>query len=268
MTTTHRLDVPGATLHYEVRGSGPVLMLMGAPMGAAAFAPLADALADDFTVVTHDPRGISDSRLVDPEQDSTPQHRADDAAAVLDALGAASADGFGSSGGAVTGLALVSRHPGRLRTLVAHEPPVLRLLPDADRRLAEVDDIVATFHRDGLEAAWAKFMATSGLDRDDDASAPPDFQPSEQDLADSARFLAHELRGTTRYLPEVEALRSSSTRVVVGLGVESSGLDTFLTSKALAEGLGSQPLEFPGEHVGFTEHPAEFADVLRTVLLP
>ncbi|MFF1644665.1 alpha/beta fold hydrolase [Streptomyces sp. NPDC058240] len=52
-------------------------------------------------------------------------------AAIVDALGADSADVFGSSGGAVTGLALVARHPARVRTLVAHEPPVMELLPDA-----------------------------------------------------------------------------------------------------------------------------------------
>src|SRR4029077_21146719 len=106
----------------------------------------------------HDPRGISGSRLDDPEQDSTPDLRADDVAAILDALGAGTADIFGTSGGAVTGLALVTRHPGRVRTLIAHEPPLLQLLPDAAERTAAADDIVATLHRDGQAAAWEKFM--------------------------------------------------------------------------------------------------------------
>src|SRR5918997_1040576 len=136
MTTTHTLSVPGARLYYEVRGSGPLLVVMGSPMGAAAFAPLADELAADRTVVTLDPRGISHSVLDDPAQDSTPDLRAGDVAAILDDLGAGSADVFGSSGGAVTGLALVTRNPGRVRTLVAHEPPLLALLPDAPERHA------------------------------------------------------------------------------------------------------------------------------------
>lgn len=72
MVTTRTLDVPGAHLSYEARDSGPVLVLTGAPMNAAHFAPLADALADEYTVVTHDPRGISGSTLDDPTQDSTP----------------------------------------------------------------------------------------------------------------------------------------------------------------------------------------------------
>ena len=268
MTTTHGIDVPGARLRYEVRGSGPLLLVMGAPMPAAAFAPLADALAGDHTVVTHDPRGIAGSPLDDPEEDSTPELRADDVAALLDALGADSADVFGSSGGAVTGLAVVAHHPGRLRTLVAHEPPLLELLPDAAERRAEVDETVETFRREGLEAAWRRFMVNAGFgDGDGDgAPTPPREEPSEQELADGARFFAHELRGTTRYLPDVPALTAGPTRVVVGIGVASGRLLTYGTSTALAALLGTAPIEFPGDHGGFLDQPEDFAEVLREVL--
>ncbi|MER6945804.1 alpha/beta hydrolase [Nonomuraea sp. NPDC000554] len=264
MTTTRTLDIPGGRLRYEIRGSGPLLLVVGAPMGAAAFAPLADALAADHTVLTHDPRGIAGSPLDDPEQDSTPELRADDVAALLDALGAESADVFGSSGGAVTGLALVARHPGRVRTLVAHEPPLLELLPDAAERRATVEDIVATFHREGHEAAWRKFMISSGFD--EDAAPPQQGEPSQQDLADSARFFAHELRGTTRYVPDVAALTAGPARVVVGIGATSGGLVTHPTSTALAELLGTPPVVFPGDHGGFLWKPVEFAEVLRKAL--
>ena len=111
--TSRSLDVPGARLHYEVRGEGPLVLVIGSPMPAADFAPLAHALAGDHTVVTYDPRGLSHSTIDDPRQDATPELRADDVAALIDALGADRADVFGSSGGAVTGLALVTRHPGR-----------------------------------------------------------------------------------------------------------------------------------------------------------
>lgn len=270
MTSTHILDVPGGRLYYEVRGAGPLLLVTGAPMGAAAFAPLADVLAVDHTVVTHDPRGIAASRLDDPDQDSTPELRADDAVALLDALGAESADVFGSSGGAVTGLAMVTRHPGRVRTLVAHEPPLLELLPDAAERRAGVDDMVETFHREGLAAALTKFMAGAGFDGGQDsadsAPTPPPGEPSEQDLADGARFFGHELRGTTRYVPDVASLTATATRVLIGIGVGSRGLVTYQTSVALADALGTPPVEFPGDHGGFLADPAKFADVLRHVL--
>ncbi|MFI7705756.1 alpha/beta fold hydrolase [Nonomuraea sp. NPDC049480] len=267
MPTTHTLHVPGARLHYEVRGAGPLLFVIGSPMDAEAFAPFADALAGDHTVVTLDPRGISNSTLDDPGQDSTPELRADDVAAIMDALGAESADVFGSSGGAVTGLALVERHPRRVRTLVAHEPPVLELLPDAAERRAVVEDIIETHEREGVGAAWMKFMISAGFDMEaEGAPAGPPGEPSAQDLANSARFFAHELRGTTRYVPDVAKLTAGPARVLVGVGVESGNLITYRTSAVLAERLGTPPVEFPGDHGGFLARPAECADVLRKAL--
>lgn len=262
------LTTPDGQLYYEVRGSGPLLLVMGSPMAAAAFAPVADALASDHTVVTHDPRGISHSVLTDPEQDSTPALRADDVVALLDALGAESADVFGSSGGAVTGLALAERHPRRVRTVVAHEPPLLELLPDAAERRAGVDDMIQTFHQEGLEAAFLKFMISAGfdLDSDDGMPGPPPGASQEQDLADGARFFAHELRGTTRYVPDIAALRAGPARVVVGIGADSGGLVTYQTSVALAERLGTAPVEFTGDHGGFIGEPVRFADELRKAL--
>jgi pimeloyl-ACP methyl ester carboxylesterase len=240
-------------------------------MAAADFAPLAHALATDHTVVTYDPRGQADSPIDDPTQDSTPELRADDVAAILDALGADSADVFGSSGGAITGLALVIGHPGRVRTLVAHEPPLLGLLPDAARHHANTDEIIATFHRDGPEAAWMKFMVTAGFDMDDpNAGPPPGPEPTAADiakqLAGAARFFDHELRNGTRWLPDVSALRSSDARVIVGLGADSGRLLTHGTSTALAATLGTGPVEFPGDHGGFIGAPGAFADRLREVL--
>jgi pimeloyl-ACP methyl ester carboxylesterase len=265
--TSHTLAVPGARLHYEVRGSGPVLALIGSPMNAASFGPIADALAGHHTVITYDPRGISGSTVDDPSQDSTPDLRADDVAAILDAVGASSADVFGSSGGAVTALALVARHPQRVRTLVAHEPPLLELLPDAAERRAEVDDMVDTFHRDGHAAAFAKFMAAAGFDVDGDtAPAAAPGEPTEQALADGAWFFEHELRPTASYLPDVEALTAAPTRVIVGIGADSGRLLTHRTSTALAELLGTPPVQFPGDHGGFLTQPAQFAARLGEVL--
>jgi len=274
MTTTHTVTVPGATIHYEVRGSGPVLVIAGSPMAGRFFGPLADALSDSYTVVTHDPRGISDSPMDDPARPSTPDERADDIVAVLDAIGAERADIFGSSGGAVSGLALVTRHPSRVRTLVAHEPPLWAILPDAAEQMAITDDIVATFHRDGPGPAFAKFMAQAGFDRDEpgpaahdpaaDQAGPP--QPSEQDVADGARMLGLDIKGTTEYLPDVPALTARPGQVVIGVGATSPGLLTYRSTAALADLLGVPMVEFPGDHGGFLPEPVAFGRVLKRVL--
>ena len=259
------VTVPGAHLHYEIRGDGPLLLVIGSPMAAAEFAPLADALASDHTVVTYDPRGHGSSAISGPHDDATPDQRADDIVAILDDLGAADADVFGSSGGAVTGLALVSRHAGRVRTLLAHEPPLLELLPDAEEQRAATDAIVDTFRTEGFGPAWHRFMVNAGFDLPSpgpDAPAPP--APTGQQLAEAARFFEHELRPTTRYLADIPALAVSD--VVVGIGEDSGHLITYRTSVALAEVLGSKPVYFPGDHGGFLGAPVQFADRLRQIL--
>jgi pimeloyl-ACP methyl ester carboxylesterase len=266
--TTRTVTVPGARLHYEIRGSGPLLLVIGSPMASADFASLADALAGDHTVVTYDPRGHANSAIDDPDEDATAESRADDIAAILDDLGAESADVFGSSGGAVTGLAMVTRHAGRVRTLVAHEPPLLELLPDAAQQRASTEDIIDTFHTSGLHAAWYKFMANAGFDMTAPEGAPVEAapEPSDDDRREAARFFDHELRPTTRYLPDIDALKNSSSRVLVGLGVDSGALVTHGTSTALAQLLGSTPVEFPGDHGGFLGAPGDFAGRLTEVL--
>lgn len=275
MTTTHGLisrsvDVPGARLHYEVRGSGPMVLVIGSPMAAAEFAPLAHALATDHTVVTYDPRGFAGSPVDDPNGPSNPNLRADDVAAILDDLGVESTDVFGSSGGAVTGLALVTRHPGRVGTLVAHEPPLLELLDDADEQRAATEDIVATFHTDGMHAAWMKFMVNAGFDIGAFGDGPPEPQGAPvdpgQEQAEAARFFVHDLVPTSRYVPDFDALRASTSRIVIGLGVESGHLVTHRTSGAVADRLGVDTVEFPGDHGGFMGAPGAFADRLREVL--
>src|SRR5260370_38081686 len=97
-------------------------------MDARPFAPLADRLAADHTVLTTDPRGINRSPVDDPDRDSTPQMRADDLSRLLTHLDAGPAAVLGSSGGPVRALALVQAHPELVPPAIAHEPPLPQLL--------------------------------------------------------------------------------------------------------------------------------------------
>jgi pimeloyl-ACP methyl ester carboxylesterase len=170
----------------------------------------------------------------------------------------------------VTGLALVTRHPDRVGTLVAHEPPLLELLPDADRQRAATQDITDTFRTEGLQAAWMKFMVNAGFDIAAFGDGPPEPQGQpvnpEQEMAEGTRFFVHDLAPTTQYLPDFEALRESASRIVIGLGAESGHLLTHRTSTAVAERLGIDTTAFPGDHGGFMGAPGEFAERLREVL--
>src|SRR5215204_3488710 len=136
MTTTHMLQSAEVDLVYDVHGplptadGRPPLFMIGQPMDASGFATLASHLPDR-TVVTYDPRGIGRSTRKDGGVDNVPTVQADDVHAVIEALGAGPVEMFASSGGAVTALALVAAHPDEVTTLVAHEPPLIPVLPDA-----------------------------------------------------------------------------------------------------------------------------------------
>ena len=268
---THTLDVPGARLYYERRGTGPLLLLIGSPMDSTGFAGLASALADDYTVVTYDPRGIGNSSRQDLGRDVTPEQQADDVHRLLAALGREPAYVFGSSGGAVVGLALVTAHLGQVRTLVAHEPPVVELLPDSAQVRAQIQDIYDTYRADGADKAMQKFMAHAGLGAAPGQKAEaPLWEPSPEQMArmraTTEVFLGHLIRPTTRYRPDIEALRTAPTRIVVAVGATSKGQLANRSARALAAELGTPAVEFPGDHGGFVALPQQCGRVLDQVL--
>jgi pimeloyl-ACP methyl ester carboxylesterase len=265
------LNVPGGELYYEVRGSGPVLLMIpGGPMDAGGFAPLAEEMAPDYTVLTYDCRGNSRSAHNGDTKDLTVELHADDARRLLDALSAEPALVLGSSGGAMYGLDLVARHPGRVKTLVVHEPPVMMLLPDADRWRAFNESIRETFEKEGVFPAMQRFGEGVGL-----GGPPPeqDMTPEAMEvmtrtMGNMELFAGQLIPVVGNYTPDIDALRNSSTRIVVGVGEETTPeqIVTYHAPRALADQLGTEPVLFPGEHGGFGSHPEGFAKILREEL--
>ncbi len=282
--TTHTLDAPGAVLTYDVRradsSSAPALLLIGSPMGAAGFGTLAGPFTDR-TVVTYDPRGVERSEKTDPASPSTPDDHADDLHRLIQALDAGPVDIFASSGGAVNALALVSRHPDDVRTLVAHEPPLASILPDRVAALAACRAIHDTYQRSGWEAGMAHFIALvshKGPMTDEVAGQPgPEpamfGMPAEDDGSRIDPLFGQNLITSTHYEPDFDALRAASTRVVMAAGVESEGEMANRGAYAVAERLGTEPVVFPSNHGGFLGgeygqqgEPGAFAAKLRQVL--
>jgi clorobiocin/coumermycin A biosynthesis protein CloN7/CouN7 len=272
-STTRTLDVPGARLSYDVRGSGPLLLMIGSPMGGRGFRAIAPLLAADHTVVTYDPRGILRSSIEDPAQDATPELLADDVHRLLTALGGGPAYVFGNSGGAVTGLDLVARHPDLVRAFVAHEPPLTELLPDGEQLREAIGDICEIYGTVGRDVALKRYTALTGIrfsqSRGDGQQAPPELEeytPPGDVRAILDRFFRHILRPTTRYRPDLDALRAASTPIVVAGGITSEGQLYHRTTVALAGRLGTPVVGFPGGHTGFQEQPEAFSRLLRRVL--
>jgi pimeloyl-ACP methyl ester carboxylesterase len=264
--TASTLAVPDGRLYYEVRGSGPLVVLVGAPMDADAFAPLADLLAVDHTVLTTDPRGIHRSPLDDPDQDSTPELRAADLARLIAHLDAGPATVFGSSGGAVSALALVQAHPELVHKIIAHEPPFYSLLEDREQLTAQTEELIATYLAGDVLGAWAKFMDQARIVLPD--GALEQWFGGERDaqaVADERRWFTHELRGTAQWRPDLAALRAAASRIAIGIGEASAGQHCDRTSRALAKAIGIEPTTFPGDHTGFVDDPERFAARLRAV---
>jgi pimeloyl-ACP methyl ester carboxylesterase len=281
---THKLDVPGAVLCYDVRerepAGGAVLMMIGSPMGAAGFATLASHFGDR-TIVTYDPRGVERSERTDPSLEVTPDVHAADVRAVIEAVDRGPVDLFGSSGGAVNALALVAAQPDLIRTLVAHEPPAVSLLPDANEALAACRGVHETYLRSGWGAGMAHFIALVSLR----GPVPAEFatqpapdpamfgMPTEDDGSRDDLMLGSNMLTLPGYRPDADRLRSASTRIVLGVGADSDGELAHRGGQAVAQLLGTSPITFPGGHGGFlggeygqTGEPNAFAERLRAVL--
>jgi clorobiocin biosynthesis protein CloN7 len=267
MPTSHWLDVPGARLYYEVQGSGPVLMLIGHPMHSSGFAALAPLFALDRTVVTYDPRGFGRSTIDDRNQDAEPDLIAEDVRSVLNAIGNVPAQVFGSSGGAVTSLALAARHPDLVRTVVAHEAPLALVLPDAVAAERDVREVYESYRSSGIGPAWQRFFAFTGMPmRPQGEVDMSDADAQARALATSERFFGQSLLPVVLYQPQYAALRNPPPRVVIAAGTASRDQYPHRTAAALAERLGTPLIEFPGAHTGFITDPKEFASVLRRTL--
>jgi pimeloyl-ACP methyl ester carboxylesterase len=277
MDMTYRsstLKVPGASLYYETRGSGPVLLVIpGGPQDAGVFADVARHLADRYTVVAYDPRGNSRSTFDSAPQEQDLDVHGDDAARLIEALDAGPAYVFGTSGGAQIGLNLAARHPERVRMLVAHEPPSMMMLEDPSQALAGMRDLHNTYLSQGVKAAMQKFFSDHGLSEapEKDEAGPqeaPQLAPTPEAAETFVRvsgnfeyWLAHGIMPLSQYRPDVEALRGAP--VVVGIGEKSAGQPIDGMGKALAESLDTERVSFPGDHMGFAPYPDRFAETLH-----
>lgn len=269
-TKTNTLCVPGATLSYEVCGSGPLLLLIpGGGNDRIVFNGIIDYLANHYTVVAYDRRGLSHSQLDYPDEEQRVEVHSDDAHRLLKALGSdyEPAYVFGSSGGAIIGLDLVARHPGQVYTLIAHEPPT-HLLSETDP-IQEMKDIQEVYRRSGIMAALQALFQLIGLNddyRDMVSELPASIK--DQVVKNTIFFFEHELAMYDRYQLDFAALSSatSQTRIVLAGGHDYQETATYLSAAAVADRLGTHIVEFPGRHVGYVSNPRAFAPRLCEVL--
>jgi pimeloyl-ACP methyl ester carboxylesterase len=286
MTTTHVLDTAEVDIAFDVHSPLPTAdrrpprFMIGQPMDATGFASLASHFPDR-TVVTYDPRGLGRSIRKDVRIDHAPSVQADDVHAVIESLGAGPVEMFASSGGAVTALALVTAYPGDVTTLVAHEPPLIPVLPDAEAVGRVRAGIRDAYQANGSGAGMAAFMAMMSWPGEytDDYFAQPAPDPAQFGMAaedDGSRddpLLSDRSWAVSDYRPDADALTKAPTRVVIAVGEESRDTFTGRAAVATAELLGQEATVFPSHHGGFmggefgyAGQPEAFARRLRAIL--
>ena len=188
---------------------------------------------------------------------------------------------FASSGGAVTALALVAAYPDDVITLVAHEPPLIPVLPDARAAECARAGIRDVYEAKGWGAGMAAFIAMTSWNGEftdeffaESAPDPAVFgMPTEDDGSRDDPLLSDRSWAVSSYHPDVDALAAAPTQVVIAVGEESVGTFTGRTALAVAELLGQRATVFPSHHGGFlggefgyAGQPEAFARRLREVL--
>jgi acetyltransferase/esterase len=280
----------GADLYFERRGAGPPLLLIAGGGGdGGAYWPLANELASDYTVLAYDRRGNSRSPLHHEPAEISMAEQSADAVAVLQACGFGSGLIFGNSGGATIALDLAAFHPEAVDAVVAHEPPLPRVLPDAVAYLATYDEIARVLDAEGWRAAFRLFQERIG-------HVPPDELPTTmavlldpasilppgphldlmQRLSENWEYMTRfEIQPFIRYLPDLDRIAANATRVALAAGVDTIALarrdslrhdPLHRPCAAIAERLNAEFAEFPGGHPGAVEVPGPFAAALRGLL--
>ncbi|MGW2043504.1 alpha/beta fold hydrolase [Streptomyces virginiae] len=273
----HRtLSVPGSTLHFRTEGRGPVLLISQSGEGDAdRTVDLVPHLAETFTVVTYDRRGLSRSTLDDPARPVTMADHADDVARLLAEVTDEPALMAGFSMGAAIGLQTVARHPGILSTLIAHEPVMPNLLSETGRaeHVAELTAIQDAYTSGGLPAALPAIARHLGIDPAHDETeeglTPQPLTPRR--TANFGFFIGTEFTAVTTDALDparpVQAAARAGTRIIPATGRNTRRtVHTYRCALALAAQLNTESVQFPGGHNGNTAFPRATAQVLKDLL--
>jgi pimeloyl-ACP methyl ester carboxylesterase len=284
MTTTTarwgRASSGEADLYYERRGGGPPLLLItGGGGDAGYYAALAEILAGEYTVLTYDRRGNSRSRLPRGPAKVTIAGQSADAVAVLRENGFSRAHIFGNSGGATIALDLAAYHPEVVETVIGHEPPVPRVLPDPGNILAFYDEFDEVLASKGWQAAFTLFQTRIGRISPDQRLVwdyllrPAKVLPPGPQLDLMKRvsgnweyMTRYEVRSFIEYVPGLDAIAANQVRIALARGAETLDVAEIQMTEVVADRLGAECAVFPGGHTAAVEMPRTFAVALRGLL--
>lgn len=263
--TNGTIKMSDGSLYYEVRGSGPkLIMIHGGGGDADKFVNVANDLSSKYTIITYDRRGHSRSKLVENEMGYSVEKHSDDLYRLLSELSIGPVSIFGSSSGAVIGLDFCSRYPELVRLFIPHEPVLLQFLTGQELTDAQLFLIgLQDKHRNDIREL------SSSVAMNEDQSG--EFEQKRRTMNNLKYFVDYEIPGVSQYGLDIEmlkkSLKSSSMRILPAGGSESRDFFPYRCAVLLAEQIGAQIVEFPGHHTGYNSMiHKEFADRLSEVL--
>lgn len=268
MIKTGYVTTEGDTLYYEVRGQGePLLMIPGGQGDAGFYSDVAEILSDEYQVITYDRRGNSRSTRNEPVNFEVPRE-ARDAVAVINAAGHQSANVFGNSSGAIISLEMAKSQSHALKTVVVHEPPVVRVLPDSKKWLRFFASVYHTAYRFGDQIASLQFNFSLSIPFSTFKSIPKDFQDRVGKANNISYLLKHELLPFVNYMPDIRKIKENGAKIIMSAGQMTLDKKKYYgrTAPILADLLNCEMLTFPGHHLSYFDLQQEWAETLRKAL--
>lgn len=265
------LDVPGASLYYETRGDGPLLVLIpGANGEADIFQPLAECLSKRFTVVTYDRRGFSRSLLRGAQEyDRRLSIDADDVKMLVEHLSSKPAILFGNSSGAIVALSVLLNHPSKVVTAIAHEPPIVKVLPDNGAKWRVFfKNCYDVYRQRGVRPAMELFASEIAEGKEAEIM-PRAMDPSNGGFipANIMYWFERELLDYTDIEFDLEKLAKGRSKLILAKGSEIRPRSLYEpTVDALASQLDIEVTELPGSHLGYLFNAEIFANELLSIL--
>jgi len=264
VSTSDLIEVNGAKIYHEVRGSGPsVLFIAGATGDGGHFRRVAEILSDEFTVVTYDRRANSRSPRPDGWESASIEEQSDDAAGLIEALGIGPVAVFGNSAGAIIGLDLVISHPESVRGAILQEPPMTAGMSDPEEVMGAIQQVVeGGMQRGGPRGGCETFLRfVAG----DEVFENLDPQLRERMLANGETFFGPEMGVFESYRPDEATLESIEVPVRVMVGTESAPFFAEV-ARWLADRMNVELEELPGAHTPYFDRPQQMAETLRPLL--
>ena len=260
--TAELLDIGSIRIHVERRGTGPALLFIpGGGVDATHFATLAELLADDYHTICYDRRGYYRSPAPPDSRDATVDDHADDAAALLRALGVEPVAVWGGSIGGIILLSLLKRYPDLVRAAIVHEPPLFTLLDEASRFRTALVTLNAQARREGARSVMADHARAELGEAFNLLNSPA----RDRMLDNAEPFLLRDIPGLIRSIPGPEVTVSAVPTAVLRRAENDRSMPG-RAAEELAKRLGV-PLEFiPGGHIPYLTAPESTAASIKSIL--